>query len=103
MRDRLFGVSRWLLLLLPLLDLGLVLSGLLRLRTGLVVGLVLEVLLVGVVVAEIAAFRAAYRGARDDGAGRWTAAGEGLAAAAPPPVAWALRAETGMVRALWWA
>jgi hypothetical protein len=102
-RTRLFGVSRWLLLVLPLLDLALVLSGVLDVRTGVAVGLVLEVLLVGVVIAEIAAFRAAYRTARDAGVGGWTAAGKGLGAAAPPPVAWAVRAETGMVRAIGWA
>ena len=46
-----FPVARWLALAIPLVDVALVLTGVLSLRTGIVVALVLEVLLAVVPVA----------------------------------------------------
>jgi hypothetical protein len=94
---------RWLAVVVPLVDVALVLTGVLSLRTGLVVALVLEALLAVVLVVEAAAFRRAYRVVRRDGGGRRAALVAGAEAVWPPVVVRAARAEAGVMRALWWA
>lgn len=102
-RSRLVRSARWAVVVVPLVEVVLVVTGVLELRTGVVVGLALEALLAGVVVAEAIAFRRAYRRVRAAGASRAVAVSAGLAAALPAPVAWFLRTEGGIVRSLWWA
>jgi hypothetical protein len=102
-RSRLLRSARWAVVVVPLVEVLLVVTGVLDLRTGLVVGLAVEVSLAGLVLAEAVAFRRAYRRARGDGAGRAAAVSTGLAVALPAPVAWFLRTETGIARSLWWA
>jgi hypothetical protein len=97
------SVVRWLVLVVPLVDVALVLTGVLSLRTGIVVALVLEALLAVVLVVEAAAFRRAYRAARRGGAAWRAAVVAGLEAVWPPVVLRVARAEAGVVRALWWA
>src|SRR4051795_7874380 len=63
-RSRLVRSARWAVVVVPLVEVVLVVTGVLELRTGVVVGLALEALLAGVVVAEAIAFRRAYRRAR---------------------------------------
>ena len=92
---------RWLAVVVPLVDVALVLTGLLSLRTGIVVALVLEVLLAAVLVVEAAAFRRAYRTVRWAGGGRRAALVAGAEAVWPPVVLRAARAEAGVLRALW--
>lgn len=94
---------RWAVIVLPVVDLLLVATGLLDPHVGLAAGLILEVLVAGMVVAEGIAFRRAYRQARSAEGSRAGAVSAGLSAALPPPVAWFLRTEAGIVRALWWA
>jgi small-conductance mechanosensitive channel len=94
---------RWLALVVPLADVVLVLTGVLSLRTGIVVALVLEVLLAVVLVVEAAAFRRAYGAARRDGGSRRAGLVAGTEAVWPPAVLRLVRAEAGVVRALWWA
>ena len=97
------SAARWLTVVVPLADAALVLTGVLSLRTGIVVALVLEALLAVVLVVEAAAFRRAYRTVRRDGGGRRAALGAGAEAVWPPVVLRLVRAEAGVVRALWWA
>ncbi|MGY1591042.1 hypothetical protein ACI79D_03595 [Geodermatophilus sp. SYSU D00708] len=87
----------------PLLDAALVLSGVLDLRTGVLVGVVLEALLLVVVAGEAVVFRRAYRSARRSGASRAPAVVAGLQAAWPPVLLRLARAEAGLFRAMWWA
>jgi hypothetical protein len=94
---------RWLAILVPLVDVGLVLTGVLDVRTGVLVGVALEAVLVIVVVAEFRAFRRSYRAARADGRARAEAAGAGLRAVWPPVVVALAVAEIGLWRSLWWA
>ncbi|SET52398.1 hypothetical protein [Geodermatophilus poikilotrophus] len=94
---------RWLALVVPLVDVALVLSGVLSLRTGLVVALVLEALFAVVLVVEAAAFRRAYRATRQRGGGRRAGLVAGAEAVWPPVLLRLVRAEAGVVRALWWA
>jgi hypothetical protein len=96
-------VVRCAVVVVPLVDLLLAVTGLLDARTALAVEGALEVLLAGVVAAELLAFRRGYRRVRGAGGARSAAASAGLAAALPAPVAWFLRAEAGTARALWWA
>jgi hypothetical protein len=102
-RTALFSAGRWLAVLIPVADLALVLTGVLDLRTGLVVGLLLELVLAVVVVAEVAVFRAVYRRGRAEGRSRSEAAALGSQAAWPPVVLRLARAEIGLLRSLWWA
>jgi hypothetical protein len=97
------SAGRWLAVLIPVVDVALVLSGVLDVRTGVIVGVVLEVLLAVVLLAEARAFRTAYRAARASGAPRPAAAGKGFEAAWPPIVLTLVRAEIGLFRSLWWA
>ena len=97
------GAARWLALVIPLADVALVLTGVLSLRTGIVVALVLEALLAVVLVVEAAAFRRAYRRTRQDGGGRRAGLVAGAEAVWPPLVFRLVRAEAGVLRALWWA
>jgi hypothetical protein len=97
------SVARWLALAVPLVDVVLVLTGVLSLRTGIVVALVLEALLAVVLVVEAAAFRRAYRAARREGGSRRAGLVAGAEAVWPPVVLRLARAEAGVVRALWWA
>lgn len=97
------SMVRWSAVLIPLVDLALVLSGVLDLRTGLVVAVVLEVVLAVVVVVEARAFRAAYRQARALGKSRSDATVRGLEAVWPPVILRLARAELGLLRSLWWA
>lgn len=97
------STARWLAVVIPLVDLALVLTGLLSLRTGIVVALVLEALLAVVLLVEAAAFRGAYRAVRRDGGGRRAALLAGVQAVWPPVVLRLARAEAGVLRALWWA
>jgi hypothetical protein len=98
-----FAAARWLVVVIPLVDVALVLTGVLSLRTGIVVALVLEALLAVVLVVEAAAFRRAYRAVRRDGGGRRVGLVAGAEAVWPPVVLRLARAEAGVVRALWWA
>ncbi|MGY1839680.1 MULTISPECIES: hypothetical protein [unclassified Modestobacter] len=93
----------WLAVLIPLADLGLVVAGVLPVRTAVVVAVVGEVLLAGVFLAEATLFRREYRRARDGGGSRGTAVLAGAAAALPRPVYWLIRSELGVLRALGWA
>jgi hypothetical protein len=102
-RSTLVSVGRWLAVLVPLVEVGLVVAGFLDLRTAVLVGVVLEVLLAVVVVGEVAVFRRAYRRARAEGRPRAAAAGAGVRAAWPPAVVALANAEIGLWRALWWA
>jgi hypothetical protein len=102
-RSAFMGVTRWLAVLVPTLDLLLVLSGVLDPRTGLVVGVVLEVLCAGVAIVEARAFRRVYLRARVAGRSRSEAMARGFAAAWPPVVMTLARAEIGLARSLWWA
>jgi hypothetical protein len=102
-RTALPSTLRWLALVVPLVDVALVLSGVLSLRTGIVVALVLEALLAVVLVVEATAFRRAYRATRHRGAGRGAGLAAGAEAVWPPLVLRLVRAEAGVVRALWWA
>src|SRR3712207_8622703 len=80
-RTQLLAAARWLALVVPLVDVALVLTGVLSLRTGIAVALVLEALLAVVLVVEAAAFPRASRAA-------WPAAGRprgGLVAGAGGP------------------
>jgi hypothetical protein len=97
------SVARWLTLVIPLVDVALVLTGVLSLRTGIVVALVLEVLLAAVLVVEAAAFRRAYRAERRSGGSRRAGLVVGAEAVWPPVVLRLARAEAGVVRSLWWA
>lgn len=97
------STARWLAVVIPLVDVALVLTGVLSLRTGIVVALVLETLLAVVLVVEAAVFRRAYRAVRRDGGGRRAALVAGAEAVWPPVVLRLARAEAGVVRALWWA
>jgi hypothetical protein len=97
------SVARWLTLVIPLVDVALVLTGVLSLRTGIVVALVLEVLLAAVLVVEAAAFRRAYRAERRSGGSRRAGLVAGAEAVWPPVVLRLARAEAGVVRSLWWA
>lgn len=92
---------RWAVVAVPLADAVLAVTGVLDVRTAVVVGLALEVLLAGVIVAELVAFRRGYRRARAAGVPRSTAASAGLTAALPAPIVWFLRAEAGIAHALW--
>jgi hypothetical protein len=94
---------RWLVVVLPVADLLLVVSGAVPAREAVAAALVVEVLALGVLVAELAVFRSAYRTARAEGQGRGPAVSAGVAAALPRPVAFVVRTEAGMARALWWA
>lgn len=94
---------RWSAVAVPLVDVALVLTGALSLRTGIVVALVLEVLLAVVLLVGAVASRRAYHAARRDGAARRTAVVAGLEAVWPPVVLRMARAEAGVFRALWWA
>jgi len=98
-----FSVARWLMLVIPLVDVALVLTGVLSLRTGVVVALVLEVLLAVVLVVEAAAFRRAYRAVRGSSGKRCAGLVAGAEAVWPPVVLRMARAEAGVVRSLWWA
>ncbi|WP_157936838.1 hypothetical protein [Geodermatophilus chilensis] len=98
-----FSVVRWLAVVIPLVDVALVLTGVLSLRTGIVVALVLEALLAVVLVVEAAAFRRAYRSARRSGGSRRAGLVAGAEAVWPPVVLRLARAEAGVLRALWWA
>ncbi|MGR6967224.1 hypothetical protein ACU610_22470 [Geodermatophilus sp. URMC 61] len=98
-----FSVARWLALVIPLVDLALVLTGVLSLRTGILVALVLELLLTVVLVVEAAAFRRAYRAVRRSGGSRRAGLVAGAEAVWPPVVLRLARAEAGVIRALWWA
>jgi hypothetical protein len=102
-RDGVVSAARWLVVVIPLADLILVLSGLLDVRTGVIVGVVLELLLTAVLVAEVRAFRRAYRLGRAEGRSRSEAAGLGFCAAWPPLVVTLAQAEIGLFRSLWWA
>lgn len=97
------SVGRWLAVVIPVVDLGLVLSGLLDARTGLLVGVGLELLLGVVVVAEVRVFRAAYRRGLASGRTRRESTVHGMEAAWPPIVLRLARAEIGLFRSLWWA
>jgi hypothetical protein len=97
------SVARWLTLVIPLVDVALVLTGVLSLRTGIVVALVLEALLAVVLVVEAAAFRRAYRAERRSGGSRRAGLVAGAEAVWPPVVLRLARAEAGVVRSLWWA
>lgn len=79
------------------------LTGVLSLRTGLVVALALEALLAVVLVVEAAAFRRAYQAVRADGGGRGAGLVAGAEAVWPPVVFRLARSEAGVIRALWWA
>jgi hypothetical protein len=102
-RTVLLSTLRWLALVIPLVDVALVLSGVLSLRTGIVVALVLEALFAVVLVVEAAAFRRAYRATRQRGAGRRAGPVAGAEAVWPPVLLRLVRAEAGVIRALWWA
>jgi hypothetical protein len=102
-RTVLLSAARWLALVVPLVDVALVITGVLSLRTGIVVALVLEVLLAVVLVVEAAAFRRAYRVTRRDGGSRRAGLVAGAEAVWPPVVLRLARAEAGVVRALWCA
>lgn len=102
-RTVLVSAARWLVLVIPLVDVALVLSGVLSLRTGIVVALALEALLAVVLVVEAAAFRRAYRATRRSGGNRRAGLVAGLEAVWPPVVFRLARAEAGVLRALWWA
>lgn len=102
-RAGLVSGARWIAVLVPVVEVGLVFSGVLDVRTAVVVGVALEVLLAVVVVAEVAAFRRAYRRARAAGQDRTAAAGAGFRAAWPPALVTLGAAEIGLWRALWWA
>jgi hypothetical protein len=101
-RTQLLAAARWLALVVPLVDVALVLTGVLSLRTGIVVALVLEALLAVVLVVEAAAFRRAYRAVRRSGGSRRAGLVAGAEAVWPPMVLRLVRAEVGVVRALWW-
>jgi hypothetical protein len=89
--------------LFPVAEVGMVVSGILDVRTAVVVGVVLEVLLAAVLIGEVAVFRRAYRRARQQGRPRGSAVEAGLRAAWPPTVVALAEAEIGMWRSLWWA
>ncbi len=97
------AAARWLVVAVPLVRVALVLTGLLSLRTGIVVALVLEALLAVVLVVEAAASRRAYRAARRAGGSRRAGLVAGAEAVWPPVVLRLVRAEAGVVRALVWA
>jgi hypothetical protein len=97
------SIGRWLAVAVPVVDLALVLTGLLNLRTGLVVGAVLEFVLVLVIVAEVRLFRRAYTGARAGGLARLDAFRVGMRAVWPPVVVALAEAELGLWQSLWWA
>jgi hypothetical protein len=97
------SAGRWLAVLIPVVDVALVLSGVLDVRTGVIVGVVLETLLAVVLVAEARTFRTAYLRARAAGRRPSAAAAQGFEAAWPPLVLTLVRAEIGMIRSLWWA
>ena len=93
----------WLAVLLPLVDAGLALTGVLPVRTAVIVAVVGEVLLLGVAVAEWTLARRAHRRSRAAGGSRGAAVLAGLQAALPPPVYRLVRSELAVVRALGWA
>jgi hypothetical protein len=84
-------------------DGGLVLSGVLGVRAGVVLAVVLELVLLVVAGVEVRAFLVGYRRARSTGSGRREAAARGFRAAFPPLAITLARAELGLWRALWWA
>jgi hypothetical protein len=96
------SIGRWLAVVVPIADIALVLTGVLDVRTGVVVGTVLELVLVLVLVAEARAFRRAYRGARADGLVRSDAVRAGMRAVWPPVVVALAEAEIGLWQSLWW-
>ncbi|QXG76547.1 hypothetical protein KUM42_03055 [Modestobacter sp. L9-4] len=102
-RTALRTIAPWAVLVLPLLDVVLVVSGVLPPAVGVVVAVVGEVLLVPVAFTEWALFREGWRSARAQGGDRRAAALAGFTAAAPAPVVRAARAEAGTWRSLWWA
>ncbi len=102
-RTVLLSTLRWLALVIPLVDVALVLSGVLSLRTGIVVALVLEALFAVVLVVEAAALRRAYRATRQGGGGRRAGLVAGAEAVWPPVLLRLVRAEARVIRALWWA
>ncbi|MGY1844949.1 hypothetical protein [Modestobacter sp. SYSU DS0875] len=102
-RQVLRRVVPWLAVGVPLVEAGLVVAGVLPVRTAVVVAVVLEVLVAGVFLAELALFRGAYRRTRVTGAGRGTAVLAGADAALPRPVYRLVRSELGVLRALGWA
>lgn len=91
----------WLAVLVPVANATLVVTGVLDLRTAVVVGVALEVLLVGVLVAEIAVFRRAYGAARRTGATQSEAVWAGIDTTLPGPLAFLVRSEAGLGVALW--
>ena len=101
--QRVPATARRLVLAVPLVDVVLVLTGLLSLRTGIVVALVLEAPLAVVLVVEAAASHRAYRAARRAGGSRRAGLVAGAEAVWPPVVLRLARAEAGVVRALVWA
>jgi hypothetical protein len=96
------SIGRWLAVAVPLADVALVLTGVLDLRTGIVVGGLLELVLVLVVAAEVRVFRRAYRSGRADGLARSDAVRVGMRAVWPPVVVALAEAEIGLWRSLWW-
>src|SRR3954469_25039010 len=102
-RAALLSGARWIAVLVAVAEVGLVLSGVLDVRTAVVVGVALEALLAVVVVGEVAAFHRAYRRARAAGGSRSAAAEAGFRAAWPPALISLASAEIGLWRALWWA
>jgi hypothetical protein len=93
----------WAVVLIPLVDLLLVVTGVLTFATAVVVAVVLEALLAVVVMAEWVAFRRAWRAARARGDRRSEALLAGLEATAPRPLVLLVRSEMGMWQSLWWA
>jgi hypothetical protein len=101
-RPALVSAGRWVAVLIPVAELGLVRSGVLGARNAVLVGVLLELLLAVVVVGEVAVFRRSYRRVRAEGGSRSAAAGAGFRAAWPPAVTALAAAELGLWRALWW-
>jgi hypothetical protein len=96
------STGRWLVVVIPVVDVALVLTGVLDLRTGVVVGAALELVLVLVVLAEARVFRRAYTGARAEGLARPDAVCAGMRAVWPPVVVALVEAEIGLWQSLWW-
>jgi hypothetical protein len=95
-------MGRWVAVAIPVADVALVLTGVLDLRTGVVVGAVLELVLLLVLVAEVRVFRRAYTGARAGGLDRLDAVRAGTRAVWPPVVVALAEAEMGLWQSLWW-
>lgn len=90
----------WMTPLLATVEISLVVSGLLAVRTAIVVGLVIEAVLWTTAFSRAAAAVRRYRSARREGIDGWVAAEDGLALLVPRPAARLLLIEARLLTCL---